>query len=98
MFVFFRLYVYTHRWSADGPVPLNSDGHRHEDWSGEADAWHGVEEPAVQHGKNPVAVFKDCEGVDRDGGYEEHQVKDCEGYQQAVESVFPQLRQDDDEY
>ena len=85
-------YGSTHRWSADRPVPLNSDGDCHEDGGRQADAWHGVEEPAVQHGKNPVAVFKDCEGVDRDGGYKEHQVKNCEGYQQAVESVFPQLQ------
>jgi hypothetical protein len=87
--IIYMQYASTHRRSADRPVPLNSDGDCHEDRGGQADAGHGIEEPAVQHGKNPVAVFKDCEGVDRDGGYKEHQVKDCKGYQQAVESVFP---------
>ena len=30
--------VTTYRWSADSPVPLHSDAHRHEDGAGEADA------------------------------------------------------------
>ena len=36
-----------YRRFADCPVPLNGDGHRHEDGGRQADAGQGVEEPAV---------------------------------------------------
>ena len=48
--------------------------------------------PTVNGRKQPVAVLEHGERMDGDGGDHEQEVEHCQGHQQAVKWIFPQLQ------
>ena len=43
----------------------------------------------------PVLVLEDIEGVNRNRSEDEYQIKHCQGNQQPIEGVFPELENTD---
>ena len=48
--------------------------------------------PAVEEGKEPVVVLEEGEGVEGDGGDDDHQVEHCKSPHHPDECVLPQLK------